>query len=32
MRVYRVFFEPGARTHWYDHEGEQTLYVVEGDG
>jgi quercetin dioxygenase-like cupin family protein len=32
MRVYRVFFEPGARTHWHAHEGEQTLYVVEGRG
>ena len=27
MRVYRVFFEPGARTHWHTHEGEQTLWV-----
>ena len=32
MRVYRVFFEPGARTHWHAHDGEQTLYVVEGRG
>ncbi|MFQ5656256.1 MAG: cupin domain-containing protein [Candidatus Methylomirabilales bacterium] len=32
MRVFRVFFDPGARTHWHAHEGEQTLYVVEGRG
>ena len=32
MRVYRVFFEPRARTHWHAHDGEQTLYVVEGRG
>jgi quercetin dioxygenase-like cupin family protein len=32
IRVYRVFFEPGARTHWHIHDGEQTLYVVEGRG
>lgn len=32
MRVYRVFFEPGARTHWHAHDGEQTLYVMEGRG
>lgn len=31
-RVFRVFFEPGARTHWHAHEGEQILYVVEGRG
>ncbi len=32
MRVFVVFFDPGARTHWHAHEGEQTLYVVEGWG
>ncbi|MFQ5846119.1 MAG: cupin domain-containing protein [Candidatus Methylomirabilales bacterium] len=32
MRVYLVFFEPGARTQWHAHGGEQTLYVVSGTG
>jgi quercetin dioxygenase-like cupin family protein len=32
MRVYLVFFEPGARTHWHAHEGEHVLYVVSGSG
>jgi quercetin dioxygenase-like cupin family protein len=32
MRVYRVSFEPGARTHWHAHDGDQTLYIVEGRG
>lgn len=32
MRAFLVFFEPGARTHWHAHEGEQTLYVVSGKG
>ncbi len=32
VRVFLVFFEPGARTHWHVHEGEQTLYVVIGKG
>lgn len=32
MRTFLVFFEPGARTHWHAHEGEQTLYVVSGNG
>ncbi|MEE9138024.1 MAG: cupin domain-containing protein [candidate division NC10 bacterium] len=32
MRVFLVFFEPGARTHWHAHGGEQTLYVVAGTG
>lgn len=29
-RVYRVAFEPGARTHWHRHTDLQILYVVEG--
>lgn len=32
IRVFLVFFEPGSRTHWHAHEGEQTLYVVAGTG
>jgi quercetin dioxygenase-like cupin family protein len=30
IRVYRVRFEPGARTHWHLHSGPQLLVVVEG--
>ena len=30
VRVYRVEFEPGARTHWHTHDGPQWLFVVEG--
>ena len=29
-RVYRVAFEPGARTHWHTHDGPQWLFIVEG--
>ncbi|MFQ5801610.1 MAG: cupin domain-containing protein [Candidatus Methylomirabilales bacterium] len=32
VRAYRVFFEPGSRTHWHAHGGEQILYVVAGKG
>jgi quercetin dioxygenase-like cupin family protein len=32
MRVFLVFFEPGSRTHWHAHDGEQTLFVVAGTG
>jgi quercetin dioxygenase-like cupin family protein len=28
--VYRVAFEPGARTHWRTHTGPQLLQVIEG--
>src|SRR5262249_54603713 len=28
--VYRVEFEPGARTHWHRHSGPQWHFVVEG--
>ena len=28
--VYRVEFEPGARTFWHTHSGPQWLFVVEG--
>ena len=28
--VYRVAFEPGARTHWHTHTGPQLLQVIEG--
>ena len=30
VHVYRVAFEPGARTHWHTHDGPQWLFVVEG--
>ena len=30
VNVYRVAFEPGARTHWHTHDGPQWLLVVEG--
>jgi quercetin dioxygenase-like cupin family protein len=30
VNVYRVEFEPGARTHWHSHDGPQWLLVVEG--
>lgn len=28
--VYRVAFEPGARTHWHSHTGPQLLQVIAG--
>ena len=28
--VYRVAFEPGARTHWHTHTGPQLLQGIEG--
>ncbi len=30
--VYRVFFEPAARTHWHSHPEGQILYIVTGKG
>ena len=30
VHVYRVEFEPGARTNWHTHSGPQWLLVVEG--
>jgi len=30
VNVYRVAFEPGARTHWHTHSGPQWLLIVEG--
>ena len=30
MRMYRVFFEPGARTNWHTHPGGQSLLVLAG--
>ncbi len=32
LAAYLVLFEPGARTYWHAHEGEQMLYVVAGQG
>ena len=32
IRVVRVAFEPGARTHWHTHPLGQTLLVVSGVG
>ena len=30
VNVYRVAFEPGARTAWHTHSGPQLLLIVEG--
>jgi len=30
LKVYRVEFEPEARTNWHRHSGVQLLYVIEG--
>src|SRR6185503_9426609 len=30
IKVFRVEFEPGARTHWHVHTGPQILVVIEG--
>jgi quercetin dioxygenase-like cupin family protein len=30
VNVYRVAFEPGARTYWHTHDGPQWLFVIEG--
>ena len=30
VRVYRVEFDAGARTHWHVHDSPQWLFVVEG--
>lgn len=30
LRIYRVEFEPRARTHWHTHTGVQLLHIVEG--
>jgi quercetin dioxygenase-like cupin family protein len=30
VNVYRVEFEPGARTHWHTHDGPQWLFIIEG--
>lgn len=30
LKIFRVAFAPGARTHWHTHSGPQVLYVVEG--
>jgi len=30
VNVYRVEFEPGARTHWHTHDGPQWLFIVAG--
>ena len=30
VNVYRVEFEPGARTHWHSHDGPQWLFVFDG--
>ncbi len=30
--VFRVFFEPGARTNWHTHPEGQILHVVTGEG
>ena len=30
VKIFRVAFDPGARTDWHAHSGPQLLYVVEG--
>lgn len=30
VKIYRVAFEPGARTDWHAHSGPQLLYIVAG--
>ncbi|MFQ5569445.1 MAG: cupin domain-containing protein [Rhodothermales bacterium] len=30
VKIYRVKFEPGARTHWHTHSGMQVLWVIVG--
>lgn len=30
VKVYRVEFEAGARTHWHTHSNPQWLFIVEG--
>jgi quercetin dioxygenase-like cupin family protein len=30
LRMYRVFFEPGSRTHWHVHPGGQSLMILAG--
>lgn len=32
MRAGRLSYDPGARSHWHTHDGEQALYVVAGRG
>lgn len=32
MRASRFTYEPGARSDWHTHDGEQALYVVAGRG
>ena len=30
VHVYRVAFEPAARTHWHVHSGPQWLFILDG--
>ncbi|OOP57223.1 MAG: hypothetical protein AYP45_04660 [Candidatus Brocadia carolinensis] len=32
VKVYRVFFAPGARTYWHTHQEGQVLHIVAGMG
>ena len=32
MRANRFVYEPGARSHWHTHDGEQAIYVLAGRG
>jgi quercetin dioxygenase-like cupin family protein len=32
LRMLRVYFEPGGRTRWHTHSGEQILNIVAGRG
>lgn len=32
LRASRFVYQPGARSHWHNHDGEQALHVVAGRG
>ena len=32
LRAHRFAYEPGARSAWHTHDGEQALFVVAGQG
>jgi quercetin dioxygenase-like cupin family protein len=32
MRLHRFSYDPGARSYWHEHEGEQAVLVLAGSG
>lgn len=32
LRMHRFSYEPGARSYWHEHEGEQAIVVLAGSG